>query len=64
MEQGLPLARAAERVSWNTVPFDLCDMPSDCFPASDLPSVLIHQAAAHIVAAVPLEEHLTAALEL
>ena len=43
MEQGLPLARAAERVSWNTVPFHLCDLPS-----ADLPSVLIHQAAAHI----------------
>jgi hypothetical protein len=43
MEQGLPLARAAKRLSWCAVPFDLCDMASDCLPASDLPGIFIYQ---------------------
>src|SRR4051812_7788548 len=55
MQERLPLPRAAGQVSRLAVPLDLPDMPADGFPSLDLPPVFGRHAAAHIVAAIPLE---------
>src|SRR5262245_58891888 len=55
LQQRLPLPRAAGQVARLTVPLDLPDVPAPCLPSSDLPPVFIEQAAAHVVAAIPLE---------
>ena len=55
MQQGLALARSARWVSWLAVPFNLRNMSPDSLPSPDLARVLFRRAAAHIVAAVPLE---------
>ena len=37
------------------IALDLADMAAHCFPALDLAGVLVGDAAAHVVAAIPLE---------
>src|SRR5262245_7885335 len=55
MQQRLALAGAAEEIARLAVALDLADVAADRLPAADLALVLRRQAAAHIVAAVPLE---------
>src|SRR4051812_36942268 len=55
VQQRLPLPRAAGQVARLTVPLDLPDMPAYGLPSLDLPPVFGRHAAAHIVAAIPLE---------
>ena len=55
VKQCLALPLAAGEVALLTMPSDLCDVPLDLLPASDLPRVFFRNAAPHIVAAVPLE---------
>jgi hypothetical protein len=55
VEERLPLTRAAERISRLTISLDLMNVPTKCFPAVDLAPILIRNAAAEIVAAIPLE---------
>ncbi len=55
MQQRLALARAAGEVAALAGPLDLSNVPADRLPALDLPGILVRHAAAHVVAAVPLE---------
>src|SRR5579863_4409233 len=55
VQQSLALPLAAGDVARLAVPLHLADMAADRLPASDLARVLAGNAAAHIVAAVPLE---------
>src|SRR5262245_32523010 len=55
LEHGLPLPRPAGQVARLAVPLDLPDVPAHRLPSSDLPPVFIGHAAAHVIAAVPLE---------
>src|SRR6476620_7058849 len=55
VQERLPLPRAAGQVTRLAVPLDLPDMPAYGFPSLDLPPVFGRHAAAHIVAAIPME---------
>ncbi|MDT7814130.1 MAG: hypothetical protein QOJ42_4046, partial [Acidobacteriaceae bacterium] len=55
VQQCLPLTRAAKWISWLTIPFDLIKMATKCFPALYLAPVLIHDSAAEVIPAIPLE---------
>ena len=55
MQQGLSLPSAAGEVARLALPLDLPDVPAHGLPSPDLPLVLVGQAAAHVVAAIPLE---------
>jgi len=55
VQQCLTLPLAAGEVTFFTMPANLCDMPLDLLPPSDLPRILFGHAAAHVIAAVPLE---------
>src|SRR5947209_13073736 len=55
VQQCLPLTRAAKWISWLTIHFDLIDMATKCLPALDLARVLIHDSAAEVISAIPLE---------
>src|SRR6185437_7631951 len=55
MQQRLALTAPTGEVAAVTVTFDLADVPAHCFPALDLPPVLVGDPPAHVVAAVPLE---------
>ena len=55
MEKGLALAGAAGEVAGAAVGGDLAEVAADGFPAFDLASVFVGNAAAQVVAAVPLE---------
>src|SRR5579864_6235639 len=55
VEQRLSLSRSTQPISWIAMPLNLCDMPTNCFPAPDLACVLVGHPAAHIIAAIPLK---------
>ena len=55
VQQCLALAPPAQQIAGLAMLLDLPDMAADRFPAADLPRVLIRHAAAHVVAAIPLE---------
>jgi len=55
VEQGLPLTRAAEDVTGIAIGLYLRDVALHCFPTADLPPVFVRRAAAHVIAAIPLE---------
>src|SRR4051794_11283872 len=54
MQQRLALARTAEHIARFAVLLQLPDVAADRLPAPDLSGIVVH-AAAHVVAAVPLE---------
>src|SRR6185369_7481716 len=55
LEQSLPLARAACQCARRAVVADLAGVAGEVAPAADLGGVDVRDAAAHPVAAVPLE---------
>ena len=55
VQQGLPLARPAKRITWLTVLSDLCDVSSKRLPALDLARVLLGNAPSHVITAIPLK---------
>jgi hypothetical protein len=55
VQQGLALPLAAGEIARLAVALDLAHVPANGFPALDLARVLLGQAAAQIVAAIPLE---------
>src|SRR5215472_15560055 len=55
VQQSLTLTWPARWIARLAVLLYLRDMPPDCLPALDLTGVLLRHAAAHVVAAVPLE---------
>src|SRR5215813_4820436 len=55
MQQRLALALAAQQVARLAVALNLPHVAADRLPATDLAAVLVRHAAAHVVAAVPLE---------
>src|SRR5579859_1138897 len=55
LQQRLPLARTAENIPRLAILPDLRLVALEGFPSFDLPRVLARQAAAHIIAAIPLE---------
>ncbi len=55
MQQSLALPRAAGEIAKLTVSSQLCHVTADRLPALDLPRVLVGHAAAHVIAAIPLE---------
>src|SRR5690349_6031878 len=55
MQERLALPRAAGQVARLAVPLDLPDMPAYGLPSPDLAPVFGRHAAAHVVAAIPLE---------
>src|SRR5215218_4599815 len=55
LQQGLPLPGPAEAIARVAIRPDLRGMTAEGVPAPDLSPVLVRHAAAHMVAAVPLE---------
>jgi hypothetical protein len=55
MQERLPLPSAARQITRLARKLKLSDVTTDCFPAFDLPHVLVGHSSPHIVAAVPLE---------
>jgi hypothetical protein len=55
MQERLPLPSATRQITRLARKLELSDVTADCFPAFDLPNVLVGHSSSHIVAAVPLE---------
>ena len=55
MQERLALAPAAKQIPGFTIFLHLPYMALDCLPALDLSVILVPHAAAHVVAAIPLE---------
>jgi hypothetical protein len=55
VQQRLPLPSAAPQITRLARKLKLPHVTADCFPAFDLPNVLVRHSSPHVVAAVPLE---------
>src|SRR5215471_19346978 len=55
MKQCLTLPSATEQIAGFTILLNLLDVSADRPPAPNLPRIFLHHAAAHVVAAIPLE---------
>jgi hypothetical protein len=55
MQERLSLPSAARQITRLARKLKLSEVTADCFPAFDLPNVLVGHSSPHIVAAVPLE---------
>ena len=55
MKQCLTLPRATQQIAGFAILLDLPNVAANRLPAFDLPCVFLRQAAAHVIAAIPLE---------
>src|SRR5262249_55225410 len=55
MQQRLSLAFAAHEIARLAMPLDLADVAAHRLPSPDLATILVGQAAAHVIATIPLE---------
>jgi hypothetical protein len=55
VKQCLTLPRATQQIAGFAILLDLPNVAANSLPAFDLPSVFLRQAAAHVIAAIPLE---------
>ena len=55
MKQCLTLPPATQQIAGFAILLDLLNVAANRLPAFDLPCVFLRQAAAHVIAAIPLE---------